>query len=154
MKFCKLIDLQRMNNFKTIFVKNKKYEHGGLLKVKIHILLCEDKSWTTALKTNHVWHSKSSRTYLQVVFEPLFYLMKLLNMAMVQIFAVKLGQTPNHCVQNSVILCNILACFLWKGSWGLWDHNSRSVSPLQLLDKLRNLVGRSCCWRWPRSHCF
>jgi hypothetical protein len=28
----------------TIFVKNKKYEHGGRLNVKIHSLLCGDNS--------------------------------------------------------------------------------------------------------------
>jgi hypothetical protein len=45
MKFCILIDLRRMNNFyKTIFVKNKKYEHGGRLNVKIHSLFCGDNS--------------------------------------------------------------------------------------------------------------
>jgi hypothetical protein len=29
----------------TIFVKNKKYEHGGRLNVKIHSLFCGDNSW-------------------------------------------------------------------------------------------------------------
>jgi hypothetical protein len=37
-----LIDLQKMDNFyETIFVKNKKYERGGRLKGKIHILFME-----------------------------------------------------------------------------------------------------------------
>jgi hypothetical protein len=35
---------------KTIFVKNKKYEHGGHLNVKIHSLFCGDNSWTIALR--------------------------------------------------------------------------------------------------------
>lgn len=40
MTFCMLIDIQRMNKLnKIIFVKKKqKYEHGGRLKIKIHIL--------------------------------------------------------------------------------------------------------------------
>jgi hypothetical protein len=33
----------------TIFVKNKKYEHGGRLSVKIHSLFCGDNSWTVHL---------------------------------------------------------------------------------------------------------
>jgi hypothetical protein len=34
-----------MNNFnETIFVKNKKYEYGGRLNVKIHNLFCGDNS--------------------------------------------------------------------------------------------------------------
>jgi hypothetical protein len=44
MKFCTLTDLQGMNNFKTTFVKNEKYEDGGQLKVKILILLYGDNS--------------------------------------------------------------------------------------------------------------
>jgi hypothetical protein len=40
-----LTDLQRMNNVtKTVFVKNQKYEHGGRLIVKIHILFYGDNS--------------------------------------------------------------------------------------------------------------
>jgi hypothetical protein len=35
---------------KTIFVKNKKYEHGGRLNVKIYSLFCGDNSWTVALR--------------------------------------------------------------------------------------------------------
>jgi hypothetical protein len=31
-------------SIKTIFVKNKKYEHGGRLNVKIHCLFCGDNS--------------------------------------------------------------------------------------------------------------
>jgi hypothetical protein len=41
MKFFKLVDLQKMNNFiKNVFVKKykKKIECGGQLKVKMHIL--------------------------------------------------------------------------------------------------------------------
>jgi hypothetical protein len=32
-----------------VFVKNQKYEHGGRLIVKIHILFYGDNSWTPAL---------------------------------------------------------------------------------------------------------
>jgi hypothetical protein len=35
---------------KTIFVKNKKYEHGGRLNVKIHSLFRGDNSWNAALR--------------------------------------------------------------------------------------------------------
>jgi hypothetical protein len=35
---------------KTIFVKNKKYEHGARLNVKIHGLFCGDNSWTVVLR--------------------------------------------------------------------------------------------------------
>jgi hypothetical protein len=42
--------------------------------------------------------SKRSYTYIQVLFESLFYLTKLLNMFMVQNFEVMLGQTLNHSV--------------------------------------------------------
>jgi hypothetical protein len=48
-KFCILIDLQRMNN-ETSFVQNKKCEHGGRLNVKIHSLFCGDNSWTVVLR--------------------------------------------------------------------------------------------------------
>jgi hypothetical protein len=46
MKFCILIDLQRMNNFliRPFLSKTKKYEHGGRLNVKIHSLFCGDNS--------------------------------------------------------------------------------------------------------------
>jgi hypothetical protein len=51
MKFCFLIDLQRMNNFKwDHFCQNKKYEHGGQFNVKIHSLFCGNNSWTVALR--------------------------------------------------------------------------------------------------------
>jgi hypothetical protein len=33
-----------------MFVKNKKYEHGGRLNVKIHSLFCGDNSLTVALR--------------------------------------------------------------------------------------------------------
>jgi hypothetical protein len=33
----------------TIFVKNKKYERGGQLKFKLHILFCGENSWTVAV---------------------------------------------------------------------------------------------------------
>jgi hypothetical protein len=32
-----------------MFVKNKKYERGGRLKVKVHILFYGDNSWTVAV---------------------------------------------------------------------------------------------------------
>jgi hypothetical protein len=51
MRFCMILDFQRMNNFnKIIFVRNKKYEHGGRLKVKIHILFYRGNSWIVALR--------------------------------------------------------------------------------------------------------
>jgi hypothetical protein len=34
---------------RPFFVKNKKYEHGGQLNVKIHSLFCGDNSWTVVL---------------------------------------------------------------------------------------------------------
>jgi hypothetical protein len=34
----------RSSKDETIFVKNKKYEHGGQLNVKIHSLFCGDNS--------------------------------------------------------------------------------------------------------------
>jgi intracellular septation protein A len=45
-------------------------------------VLCSDKSWT----------------YLQVLFEQLFYFTELLNMAVVRNFKVMLRQTLNHSV--------------------------------------------------------
>jgi hypothetical protein len=46
LKFLMLTDLQRMNTLnKTAFAKNQKYECGGLLKAKIHILFYENNSW-------------------------------------------------------------------------------------------------------------
>jgi hypothetical protein len=41
---------------------------------------------------NEVWYSKRSWTYVQVLFESLFSLTKLLNIAMVHNFEVTLGQ--------------------------------------------------------------
>jgi hypothetical protein len=35
---------------KSAFLKNQKYEHGGLFKVKMHILFCGDAPLTVALK--------------------------------------------------------------------------------------------------------
>jgi hypothetical protein len=43
------------------------------------------------MKTNELWYSKRSWTYLQVLFESLFCLMQFLNMVMVQNFEVMLG---------------------------------------------------------------
>jgi hypothetical protein len=74
----------------TIFVKNKKYERGCRLKVKVHILFYGDNSRTIAVE-NEVWYSRRSWTYLQVLFYSLFCLNKLLNMAMVRNFEVMLG---------------------------------------------------------------
>jgi hypothetical protein len=34
----------------TIFVKNQKFEHGGQLKVEIHILFYAHNSWSIALR--------------------------------------------------------------------------------------------------------
>jgi hypothetical protein len=45
-----LIDLQRMDSFKSDHFCEKKYEHGGRLKVKINILFCGENSWTVALR--------------------------------------------------------------------------------------------------------
>jgi hypothetical protein len=51
MKLCMLIDLERINNLiKPVFLKTKKYECGGQLKVKIHIFFHRDNSGTTALR--------------------------------------------------------------------------------------------------------
>jgi hypothetical protein len=36
------------------FAKHKKYEHGGRLKVEIHILFYGDKLWTVALKLDEL----------------------------------------------------------------------------------------------------
>jgi hypothetical protein len=51
--------------------------------------------------------------HIQVLFESLFWLIKLLSSAMVRNFVVMLGQTVNHCVYNSVILCNFEQCHIF-----------------------------------------
>jgi hypothetical protein len=51
---------------------------------------------------NEVWHSKILWTYLQVLFELLFCLTKILNMAMAQNFKVMLEQMLNHSVWHFV----------------------------------------------------
>jgi hypothetical protein len=58
---------------------------------------------------NAVWYSRSLWTYIQVLFESLFCFIKLLHIVMVQNFEVMLGQTLNHSVLNSVVLCNVLS---------------------------------------------
>jgi hypothetical protein len=45
---------------------------------------------------------------LRVLFESLFSLTKFLNVAMVPNVEVMLGQTLNHSVRNSVILCSAM----------------------------------------------
>jgi hypothetical protein len=54
-------------------------------------------------------NSKRSCAYLHVLFEPLFCLTKHSNIEMVQNSEVMLGQTPNHSVQNPIILCNVIS---------------------------------------------
>jgi hypothetical protein len=53
---------------------------------------------------NKIWYNKRSWTYLQVLFEWLFYLTKLLNTTMVRKFEVMLRLTLNH----SVEFCNFV----------------------------------------------
>jgi hypothetical protein len=52
----------------------------------------------TYCQTNEVLCCEKSWTYPQVLFEPLFYLVKNLNMVMVRNFEVILGQRFNHSV--------------------------------------------------------
>jgi hypothetical protein len=47
-------------------------------------------------------------TYLQVLFDLLFSLAELLNMAVFRNYEVVLGQTLNFFVYNSVILCGVI----------------------------------------------
>jgi hypothetical protein len=48
MEFCVPTDVY--NTFTNIYEKNKKYEHVGQFKFKIHILFHADNSWTVALR--------------------------------------------------------------------------------------------------------
>jgi hypothetical protein len=48
--------------------------------------------------TYEVWYGKYRGHDLEILFELLFYLTKLLNMAMVRNVDVLLRQTPNHSV--------------------------------------------------------
>jgi hypothetical protein len=60
--------------------------------------------------TKEVWCSKRSWAYLQVLFELLFYLTKVLNMAIVLIIVVMLGQTSEpHWPE----FCNVVKCHIF-----------------------------------------
>jgi hypothetical protein len=79
------------------------------LKLKIHILFCGDKSWTFVHSSVKFCVVKDTghRTYLQVTFESsIDEAFKLNDPAN---FYVILGQTLNQCVQNSVILSNVVS---------------------------------------------
>jgi len=74
MKFCEMIGLQRMNNFReTILWKDTKYEHGGRLKFKIHILFYVGNSWSVALNQLKFGtvedHAHAYRFYLNNYFD-------------------------------------------------------------------------------------
>jgi hypothetical protein len=64
--------------------------------------------------TNEVGYSESLWVYLEVLFES-FYLTKLLNMAVVRNIEVILGQTLNHSVQSSVLLCSVVSVCVCLG---------------------------------------
>jgi hypothetical protein len=76
-KCCVLIDFQGWTSFnETIFVKNKKYEHGGRFNVKIHSLFCGDNSWTVALRQMNFGiirdHGHTYKLYLNHFFYAVF----------------------------------------------------------------------------------
>jgi hypothetical protein len=78
---------------RPVLWKNQKYEPGGRLKVSIFM-----ETTHKPLLDKCSWYSKTSCTYLQLIFESLCYLTKLLNMAMVWNFELMLRQTLNHSV--------------------------------------------------------
>jgi hypothetical protein len=58
--------------------------------------------------TDEVWYRKDHAHTLTSLFESLFCLTKLLNMTTVRNSEAMLGQTLNHFVSNSLILCNLV----------------------------------------------
>jgi hypothetical protein len=87
-------------------VKNQKYEHCGLLNVKINFFFNLFNSLTIALRQMEVLYCKGLWTYLQVLFGTLFCLVKLLSIA-IDGFEVLLGQALNHSVEFCN-LCNVI----------------------------------------------
>jgi hypothetical protein len=75
---------------------------------KLKLVFCFVEITGALTHIDEIWYSKRLWTYLQVLFESLSCLTKLLSIAMVRNFEVGLLQTRKHCVE----FCNFVLSYV------------------------------------------
>jgi hypothetical protein len=120
---------------RQFLLKKQEYERGGRLNVKIYVLNYGDNWWTVALVRQMKFGTKKDHGIMDIpttLFESLFCLTKILNMATVRSYQVMLVQTLNP-LSRIMWCCSLLClCKLFNSL-----NNARETGEL--------LLSRSSC---------
>jgi hypothetical protein len=97
--------------------------------------------------TNEVLYTERSWTYLKVLFESLFSLTEVLNMAVFQNYEIILGQTVNYfadfrnCMQCHIFAGYLYYCFI-KGIFNIRDTNTAAKKYSRLYRSINLFIFR------------